>query len=161
MKTKKRLFPFILGLALLLTAIGLVSANISFSNPTTNNTNVFNVTLSNISTNNIELIGNDNANISYVLNLNDLINEYVVSFDVINESSFNVILKNKQIEEIPEELKDIINTEVKMSEKIDKDHLDKVTIKYTLKNKLTNEEKALINKYNNLKINVLLNYNQE
>lgn len=160
MKIKKRIYPFLLVLAILLTLIGLVSANVSFSVPMQTN-KTFNINIDNVNTNNIEVIGYDNTNITYLLNLNSYTSEYEVTFDVYNTSDFNAVLANKTITDIPVELQDIIIPEVLINNRVEANKYDTVTIRYNLKNDLTKEEKQLLDKNKELKVSVLLNYNQE
>ena len=161
MKFKKKLFPFVLVFALLLTATGLVTANISFSKPITNSNSYFNVNIDNVNSVNTNVIGYDKTNLTYVVDFNDLIKDYVITFDVFNESSVNVVLTNKNITSLPEELNGIVSYEETISNSIESNKIDTVTIKYTVKDNLTKEEKNIVNKYNNYKVNILLNYNQE
>lgn len=159
MKIKKKLYPFLLVFAILLTAIGLVSANISFSVPAKTN-KIFNVDIDNINTNNIEVIGYDKTNMTYLIDLSEFISEYEVSFDVYNTSDYDAVLSEKVITDIPDELKSIITVEVTLGNDIGSNKYDSAKIKYVVKDDLTKEEKSLLNKYKELKVNVLLNYNQ-
>ena len=159
MKIKKRIYPFLIVFAIMLTAIGLLSANISFSKPIGSNKS-FNINIDNINTNNIEVVGYDNTNITYVLDLNEFINDYEIKFDIYNTSDYNANLNNKTISEIPDELKNIITMEENINDYIESNKYNAVIIKYTVKNNLTKEEKNILNKYKELKVNVLLNYNQ-
>jgi len=159
MKIKKKLYPFLLVFAILLTAIGLVSANISFSVPVKTN-KIFNVDINNINTNNIEVIGYDKTNMTYLVDLSEFINEYEVSFDVYNTSDYDAVLSEKVITDIPDELKSIITVEVTLGNNIESNKYDSAKIKYIVKDNLTKEEKSLLNKNKELKVNVLLNYNQ-
>ena len=159
MKIRKKLYPFLLVFAILLTAVGLVSANISFSKPTSVNKS-FNINIDNVNTNNIDVVGYDNTNITYLLNISEFMKEYEVSFDVFNTSDYNASLSNKVITEIPDELKNIISVELVINDSIEANKYDSIKIKYTVKDNLTKEEKLLLNKYKELKVNVLLNYNQ-
>ncbi|MBR6072791.1 MAG: hypothetical protein IKP76_00520 [Bacilli bacterium] len=159
MKIKKKLYPFLLVFAILLTAIGLVSANISFSVPAKTN-KIFNVDIDNINTNNIEVIGYDKTNMTYLIDLSEFISEYEVSFDVYNTSDYDAVLSEKVITDIPDELKSILTVEVTLENDIGSNKYDSAKIKYIVKDNLTKEEKSLLNKYKELKVNVLLNYNQ-
>ena len=161
MNIKKHLFKYCFILALLLTVSGLVSANISYSKPLDDDTLSFNLIIDNITTENIEVIGYDETNISYVIDLDSAIKEYIVSFDVYNDSDYNASLKDLIIDEIPDDLKELMIYDVSISESLDKNTKDTVTITYRVKSDLTNSEINTLNKYNNLKVNVLLNYNQE
>ena len=161
MKLKKHLFPYFLILALLLTVSGLISANISFSAPAINGDYSFNIMIDNVNSENIDVISAENSSVSYIVELDSVIKDYQVSFDITNDSDFNAVLNQTVMDQIPDDLKNIINVDVKASNKIDKNKKDTVVITYTIKDDLTNEEINLLDKYNELKVNVIFNYNQE
>ena len=161
MNIKKHLFKYFFVLALLLTVSGIVSANISFSKPLDGNTESFNLIMDNINSENIEVIGYDGTNISYLLEINSFIKEYTLSFDVYNDSNYDASLQDLIIDEIPDELKEIMIYDVSISESLDKNTKDTVTITYRVKRDLTNSEISTLNNYGSLKVNVLLNYTQE
>ena len=161
MRLKKHLFPYFLVLALLLTVSGLISANISFSAPLTNNSYLFNIVIDNIYSENADVISYDNSNVSYVLELNSIKKEYKISFDVVNDSDFNVVLNNTVMDPIPDELKDLITVDIKTSDSISKNGKDHVSIVYTVKDDLNNNEIKLLDNYKELKVNVIFNYTQE
>ena len=161
MRLKKHLFPYFLVLALLLTVSGLISANISFSAPITNNSYLFNIVIDNVYSENADVISYDNSNVSYVLELNSIKKEYKISFDVVNDSDFNVVLNNTIMDPIPDELKDLITVDIKTSDSISKNGKDHVLIVYTVKDDLNNNEIKLLDNYKELKVNVIFNYTQE
>lgn len=162
MKLKKHLFPCFLALAVLLTVSGLVSANISFSAPvTTTNGSSFNIVIDNVQSENIDVISAENSSISYVLELSNIVKDYSVSFDVTNDSNFNVVLDKTIMDQIPEELKNIINVDVKTSKSILSNKKDRVVITYSTKEELTEEEYNVLDNYKELKVNVIFNYTQE
>ena len=161
MNIKKHLFKYFFVLALLLTVSGIVSSNISFSKPLDDNTESFNLIMDNINSENIEVIGYDGTNISYLLEINSFIKEYTLSFDVYNDSNYDASLQDLIIDEIPDELKEIMIYDVSISESLDKNTKDTVTITYRVKRDLTTSEINTLNNYGSLKVNVLLNYTQE
>lgn len=161
MRLKKHLFPYFLVFALLLTVSGLISANISFSSPITNNSYLFNIVIDNVYSENADVISYDNSNVSYVLELNSIKKEYKISFDVVNDSDFNVVLNNTIMDPIPDELKDLITVDIKTSDSISKNGKDHVLIVYTVKDDLNNNEIKLLDNYKELKVNIIFNYTQE
>ena len=160
MKLKKQLFPFVLILAIILTVAGLVTVNMSFSIPNDEQVKSLSINIDNIETKNVELIGYDATSISYVLDLGTRSKECEISFDVKNDSSFDMKLYNTYMDEIPDEIKNIVTLNIIKSDVLDKNTSSRVTYKYTVKDSLTYKEAELLKKYNKLKISVLFNYIQ-
>ena len=161
MKLKRVIFSFSLMFAIFLTVLGIVSADITFSKPIDQDSYIYNMMITNVSSENIDVYHQENSNISYLLLIDSAIKDYSVTFDVINDSTFNVRLVNSLIDELPDDLKDIISYSINISDRLQVNQRDKVVIRYKIKDNLTNSEIETINKYNKIGINVLLNYNQE
>jgi hypothetical protein len=161
MKMKRRLFPFMLMFAIMLTIIGILSINQTFSKPMVTNNHSFNIIVDNISSENIDVYYHENTNLSYTIMLDRFIKDYSLSFDVYNDSSFNAILTNTVMQGIPDDLKDILTYTIDINDKLKVNQKYKAIISYKLKDNLTNKELEIVNKYNNIGVNVLLNYNQE
>ena len=161
MKLKKHLFTYCLALAILLTVSGLITANISFSAPVTNNDYSFNIIIDNVNSENIDVISAENTSVSYVLELSNFIKEYNLSFDITNDSNFDVVLKDTIMDQIPDELKGLLKVSVNISKSIEKSKKDNVAITYIVKEDLTEDELNLLDKYKELKVNVVFNYSQE
>ena len=161
MKMKRRLFPFMLMFAIMLTIIGILSINQTFSKPMVTNNRSFNIIVDNISSENIDVYYHENTNLSYTIMLDRFIKDYSLSFDVYNDSSFNAVLTNTVMQGIPDDLKDILTYTIEINDKLKVNQKYKAIIRYKLKDNLTNKELEIVNKYNNIGVNVLLNYNQE
>ena len=161
MKMKRRLFPFMLMFAIMLTIIGILSINQTFSKPMVTNNRSFNIIVDNISSENIDVYYHENTNLSYTIMLDRFIKDYSLSFDVYNDSSFNAVLTNTVMQGIPDDLKDILIYTIEINDKLKVNQKYKAIIRYKLKDNLTNKELEIVNKYNNIGVNVLLNYNQE
>jgi len=159
MKIMKRLFPFMLVLAITLTGVGLLTINktYSISDDVTKSLNMY---IDKAVSDNITIINHDNTTIAYLINLNDNKDRYALSFEIMNDSSFDMKLNNIVGATLPDELKDIVNVEINRQDEIAKHQYDNVSIKYTIKDNLSLEEKKIISKYNKLKINMIFNYDQ-
>lgn len=161
MKITKKIFPFMLIFAILFTVIGLVSVNLTFSMPNDSTKKSFNVFIDGVESENIDVVGYSESNIAYTILLDEYKKEYSISFDITNDSIFNLVLANQLMSELPEELKELMTYTVDMKTRLAINEKDKVTIKYVLKDNLTNKELSVVKKYNNVGINVSLNYIQE
>ena len=160
MNPRKVLFPFMLMLAIVLTGAGLVTFNKSFSITDEQEVKPLNLHIDNFDTKRVDVLGVDNTSVSYIINFDENKREYEVSFDMINDSSFDMKLINTYMDEIPDELKGIVSLEIARNSDLNKNDKDRITLKYTIKDNLTEEEKGLINKYKKLKMNMIFNYTQ-
>ncbi len=160
MNPRKVLFPFMLMLAIVLTGAGLITFNKSFSITDEQEVKPLNLHIDNFDTKRVDVLGVDNTSVSYIINFDESKREYKVSFDMINDSSFDMKLINTYMDEIPDELKGIVSLEIARNSNLNKNDKDRITLKYTIKDNLTEEEKGLINKYKKLKMNMIFNYTQ-
>lgn len=158
MNRKKILFPVMLFSAILLTCIGLVSASKTLANP--NKDKTFSVYMDYIDTDHITLLDNGTTNVSYLINLDENVKTYTISFDMINNGDFDAKYINTTINELPSELKDIISIDITKNADLKVGAMDNVTVKYTLKDELSESDKKNIKKYKDLKTNLIMNYNQ-
>ena len=161
MKMKKRLFPFLLIFAISLTVTGLLSINQSFAVTEDEELKDFSLYINQVDVKNIDILSSDNTNISYIIKLDENKKEYYISFDVNNDNKYNLFLTNYYIDQIPDELKDLLTLDITNDQRINSYDKSHMTIKYTLKNNLTESEKSIVENYKNIKVNLLLNYVQE
>ena len=158
MNRKKILFPVMLFSAILLTCIGLVSASKTLANP--NKDKSFSVYMDYIDTDHITLLDNGTTNVSYLINLDESVKTYTISFDMINNGDFDAKYINTTVNELPSELKDIMTIDITKNTDLKVGAMDNVTVKYTLKDELGESDKKNIKKYKDLKTNLIMNYNQ-
>jgi hypothetical protein len=161
MKIKKRLFPFILIFAIILTCTGLLTINKSFAVSAEEELKEFNLYISEVYTKNVSVLSSESTYMTYIINLDENKNEYELSFNVINDNKYNLFLTNYYLDNIPDELKDIVDVEVTKDDRINSYDKTHMTIKYKLKNDLSDEEKNTLKNNKNIKVNLLLNYIQE
>ena len=104
MKIKKRLFPFILIFAIILTCTGLLTINKSFAVSDEEELKEFNLYISEVYTKNVSVLSSESTYMTYIINLDENKNEYELSFNVINDNKYNLFLTNYYLDNIPDEL---------------------------------------------------------
>ena len=160
MKTKKILFPIMLITAICLTSMGVVSMSQTMASPITNPVKSFSVYVDYLEVNNIVIVDKGESYISYMLELNENNKEYSLSFDAINNGDYDASLIETAHTELPEDLKGLLTYEIINNTNLKVGDMDYIQVKYTLKDNLTENEKNIIKKYKNIKINLMMNYKQ-
>lgn len=160
MKLKKVLFPYMLAIAIVLTCGGVLTVNKSFAVDNSNQIDLTPLYIDGIYTKDVTILDNEDTTISYVIPLEETKEEYTLEFTIHNDSSLDMKLYSLLIDDVPEEIKEVLDFQISRSDFLDKKDVDHVIVKYIIKSNLTEEQKEILKKYNKVKVNMIFNYIQ-